>query len=164
MNVSLDLNSTIVNSYDFSQFIKIVELVEDSKSCISFEILKNNPKINALICSSDDVITELKANIPNSDIDRRCEFFNHSLFEFAPLGFQVYILKNVLLKNDSEKIVSLLNNFHRSVNLYARLIFIEEISKLDQSSFFDLFKANGFLKTNIIPIDSKLSIIEVLRV
>lgn len=164
MNSSLALNNTILNSYDFSQFIKIVELVEDSNSCLSFEILQANPKISALICSSDEIIEELKAKLPTPEIERRCEFFNHSLFEFAPLGFQIYILKNVLLKNDSEKIAKLLKSFHKSVNLYARLIFIEELSKVNQEKLFNLFKANGFLKTNIIPIDSNLSIIEVLRV
>lgn len=153
----------VSNKYDFSQFIKIVEIIEDPENILSFEILNNNTKLNSILFGSDAVINVLKENTPES-LKNKCNYNVGDFFKFIPIGQNIYILNQIISKYDDIKIISFLKNIYNLIPLYGRLIIIENLNKKRTENDFDLlFKKGGFLKTNAIKISDELSILEVLR-
>lgn len=153
----------VSHKYDFSQFIKIVEVIENPDKILSFEILNKNPNLNSILFGSIEVINTLKEQTPQ-DLKYKCNFNAGDYLKFIPVGQKLYIFNQILSKHNDDTLISFFQNIHKLIPLYGRLIIIENLnSGRSESEFEILFKKALFLKTNTIKISDELSILEVLR-
>ncbi|MCP4540330.1 MAG: methyltransferase [Chloroflexi bacterium] len=179
-------STAVITAYDFSKFVKIVDVGGGQDSFIA-AILKANPKPEGVLFDLPQVIEGAKGRIDADGLTDRCQVIGGDFFESAPRGGDVYILKNIIVNWDDQRSVALLKNCHRAMAENGKLLVVEvsvisprnvpSFSKLfdlhmlvmtgghgrTEAEFRALFAEAGFKLTNIIPTASPVSIIEGVR-
>ena len=177
---SMDLSS-IVESYDFAQFDRIVDVGGGHGALIS-GILTANPKLRGVLADQPEVVAG--AQIVRSEaLAHRCEVRGINFFEAVPAGADAYVMRSIVHDWNDEHSLKILKNCRRAIQPNGKLLLIEmvlrESNQPDPARFRDLnmlvlltgqerteteFKAllakAGFSLTQVIPTAGTASIIE----
>lgn len=179
-------NAAILNSYDFSSLLKIVEVGGGHGSFIA-SILKAYPNMQGTLFDQPDVVTGAKNIIETEGLENRCKIVGGDFFELVPSGGDAYILKNVIHDWDDEQAIVILRNCYQAMVHEGELLLIETVippsnepsfSKLldlelvaltggcerTEAEYERLLKAAGFQLTDIISTPSFLNVIKGVRV
>lgn len=126
---------SLVSSYDFSAFRRIVDIGGGSGAFL-IAILDKYPSATGLCFDVDDVILEAVNNVFDEGLLERLEFAGGNFFHTVPIGGDLYILKNVLHDWNNEEAKKILSNIRRSIDPIGKLLIIEAIiSDGDEDAF-----------------------------
>ncbi len=165
---NIDQNSISLN-YDFSQFIEVVEFVDEEQSFL-VDILKNNQKLKGVFFGKAEFIETIRNSLDDT-LRQRCEFIKGDLLaSILPSGYQVYILKKLLDSLDANQSEDFLKRCFQATETYARFLIVEKSKHPDpengagkiKEKYNEIFKKTGFILTNIINSNG-LDLVEVLR-
>lgn len=159
-------------NYDFSQFIEVVELVNEPQSLL-INILKINHKLKGIFFGKAEYIENIRNSL-DDDLKKRSGFIKGDLFtSVLPAGYQVYLLKDIIGSLEETQSIKFLTGCFQATENYTRFLFIEKgkFNKIDEVSKYhkvlerygDIFKQAGFILTNVINSGNNTDILEVLR-
>jgi hypothetical protein len=180
-SVSQAHNPSIVGSYGFSRFRKIVDVGGGHGSLLT-AILKANPGVSGVLCDLPHVVNSIdKLDV---ELSGRCEIIGGDFFQEVPGGGDAYVLKQIIHDWNDERSIMILDNCRKAMTGDGRVLVIEgviepgntpSIFKLfdlhmlvtapggkerTESEFRSLFNAAGFELSKIIPTPSSFCIIE----
>ncbi len=164
--LSLEIREAIAMSYDFSQFEKVVEFV-NNENIISPSILNLYPKVKITLAVSHDILEEIKKT---PEINDNFKITNFDFFHAIPEKSLLYLIYNLFVQVKQELIVKFLENLYKSTEVYTRLLIIDKFndekyfnSNWASNPYNELIKNAGFTVTNLILTGTEFKIIEVLR-
>jgi hypothetical protein len=172
----------IPDSYDFSPFVKIVDVGGGHGSLIA-AILKANPKMRGVLFEVPPVIEGAKHLIEAEGLAERCELVAGDAFKSVPNGGDAYILKHMIHAFDDDLAVVLLSNIHHAMPANGKILACEMVIPPGNESHFSklididmllipggyerteaeyqrLFDKAGFRLTKIFRTSSSVSVIE----
>ena len=181
-------NSAVACSYDFSQFLRIVDVGGGEGTLLEL-ILRTNRGAHGVLFDQPHVIKDARARLHGTDIETRCEFVEGDFFDAVPSGGGVYLLAKVIHNWDDERALTLLRNCHVAMVPGTKLLLSELVIPRGNGPFFgklldldmminlggkerteeeyrSLLRNSGFEATRILPAygaSSALSIIESIR-
>jgi hypothetical protein len=186
-NVTGMFNKTVVSSYPFPNFEKIVD-VGGGDGGLLVEILEANPTVKGVLFDLPQVAEKAKQRISNAGLAGRCEVIAGDAFASVPDGGDAYILSRVIHDWDDARSIAILRNCNRAIVETGRLLLVEgvirsgnepDITKLIDlnmmvlnggrertgADYQTLLEAAGFTMEKIIPTKSVMgvSIIECAR-
>ena len=128
-------SAAIVETYDFSQFEKVVD-VGGGHAALMTEILKKNVEVRGIVYDRPDVIEGARANIDTQGLLERCECIGGDFFESIPAGGDAYLLSSIIHDWDDERSLSILKNCRRVMRAEAKLLLVELVIPVgDEPSF-----------------------------
>ena len=177
---SIDLSS-VVESYDFSQFERIVD-VGGGHGALIGGILTAYPKLRGVLADQPEVVAGAQV-VRIEALANRCELRGINFFEAVPEGADAYLMRRIIHDWNDEQCLKILTNCRRAIQRSGKLLLIEmvlrESNQPDPGRFMDLnMLANlpgqerteaefrtllakaGFSLTQIIPTPGATSIIE----
>jgi hypothetical protein len=182
MSATTSINLTsLIKSYDFSQFEKIVD-VGGGHGALLQGILSANPTVRGVLADRPAVIAGA-VTVRNEEIADRCEICATNFFEAVPQGADAYVMKFIIHDWSDEESLKILKNCRRAIHPQGKLLLIEVVlrspNEADRGRFMDLamltyltgrerteadFKTllgrAGFSLTQVIPTGGLISIIE----
>ena len=173
--------SSIVESYDFSQFERIVDVGGGHGALIS-GILTANPKLRGVLADQPEVIAGASV-VRSGPLADRCELRAINFFEAVPEGADAYLMKSIVHDSNDDYSLKILKNCRRAIPPNGKLLLIEMVLRApnepDPGRFMDLnmlalltgqerteaeFRAllarAGFSLDRVIPTEGMASIIE----
>jgi hypothetical protein len=94
---------------------------------VAAAILKQNPRLEAIIFDRPQVTGAAKEFLMAADVDDRCRLVPGSFFESVPSGGDLYLLSNVIHDWDDENAALILRNCRAVVKRNTPLILLEAI-------------------------------------
>jgi len=175
-------NESIVDVYDFSLFMKIVD-VGGGHGALLTSILRSAPGASGILFDSEQVTSGARPKIEASGIADRCEVIAGNFFEAVPAGGDAYVMKWIIHDWNDEQSITILKNIRKQIAPEGRVIIFDtvvpETSEPDFSKFFDLnmlvmtggkertakefeqlLEAAGFRLVRIVPTATPTAIIE----
>lgn len=176
---SLD-QAAILNAYDFSGFVRIVD-VAGGHGALLQGILERCPNASGVLCDLPAVLAGAHA-IEGSSVAPRCELVGMDMFRSVPANGDAYVLKRVVHDWSDAEAISILRNCRSAIAPTGRLLLIETVVKppnqpdpakcMDvnmlvlltgrertEDEFRELYASAGFRLTRIVPA-GRISIIE----
>ena len=173
--------SSIVESYDFSQFERIVD-VGGGHGALIGGILTANPKLRGVLADQPEVIAGAQI-VRSGPLADRCEVRGINFFEAVPEGADAYVMRSIIHDWNDEQCLKILKNCHRAIRPNGKLLLIETVlrepNQPDPARFHDLnmlvmltgqerteadfrvlLAKAGFSLTQVIPTAGMPSIIE----
>ena len=146
-----------------------------------------NPHLRGILFDQPHVLARARAFLEGAGVHDRCEIVSGSFFEKVPNGGDAYILKSIVHDWDDASSISILRQCRAAINDGGRLLLVEQVLKganeSDSAKFADLMMLvmlggrernagefqrlcleAGFRLTNIIPTNSRYSIVESVAV
>ena len=135
------LVDSIVSSYDFSQFGRLVD-VGGGQGALLEAILLANPKATGVLIDLPSVV-EAAIALRLTEVADRCEVHPGNIFDSVPQGGNAYILKGILHGFDDEDAIKILHNCRQAIQADGRLLVIESVRQEandpnPQTAFMDL--------------------------
>lgn len=128
-------SAAIVETYDFSQFEKIVD-VGGGHAALMTEILRKNVEVGGIVYDRPDVIEGARANVGAQGLLARCECVGGDFFKSIPAGGDAYLLSSIIHDWDDERSLSILKNCRRVMRAEAKLLLVELVIPVgDEPSF-----------------------------
>ena len=173
--------SSIIESYDFSQFARIVDVGGGHGALLS-GILAANPKLRGVLADQPEVVADAWA-VRSGPLADRCEVRAINFFEAVPEGADAYLMKSIVHDWNDDYSLKILRNCRRAIQPNGKLLLIEMVLRApnepDPGRFMDLnmlalltgqerteaeFRAllarAGFSLDRVIPTEGMASIIE----
>lgn len=183
-NMTAGAHKALLESYDFSQINKIVDVGGGHGGLIT-AILETNLNMKGVLFDAPSVIEGAKRNLPSA-IQERCELVGGDFFKSITEGGDAYILKWIIHDWNDEQSVAILKNCHRAMTPSGKLLLVEAVipqgdepafSKFidlnmlvmtggcerTEAEYKNLLAAAGFELTRIVSTSSPFSIIEGAR-
>jgi hypothetical protein len=181
-NLSQSDVTSIVASYDFSAFHKLVDIAGGHGLALA-KVLKANPKLHAVLYELPYVIEGAKEFLEKQGLINQVELLSGDFFESVPAGADAYMMKHIIHDWNDERCIQLLRNIGSAMDKNGKVLIIEMVvpginipgpaKMLDlqmlvmeggkertKEQFETLLNSAGFSLTNIIPTGSPFSIIE----
>jgi SAM-dependent methyltransferase len=180
--------ASIVRSYDFSPFQRIVDVGGGYGELLA-AILQANPAVRGVLFDLPHAIDGAKQHFQKAGLAERCEILAGDFFQSVPSGADAYLLKSVIHDWDDERSRKILQSCRRAMSAEARLLLVEQVlpERLEVSSthqymarsdltmlvahaaceraeaeFRNLLRSAGLSIARIVPTSSHLSVIEAL--
>ncbi|GBE03018.1 multifunctional cyclase-dehydratase-3-O-methyl transferase TcmN [bacterium BMS3Bbin06] len=173
---------SILSSYDFSNFTKIVD-IGGGNGAFMCAILKSCPDVNGILFDLPNTIATARKLMKENAEEKRCDLIAGDFFKSMPVGGDLYTLKSVIHDWDDERAIDLLKNCHKAMAGDGRLLLIERVIpsgdvpsagkimdivmmvnlgglERNANEYEALLNESGFRLTGIIPTGSAMSIIE----
>lgn len=172
----------ILESYDFSDFAKIVD-VGGGHGTLIVAVLKAHPQMRGMLFDLPSVAEGAKVIIQEAGVADRCEMAGGDFFESVPVGGDVYVLKFVIHDWDDDRTIAILRNCRKAITRDGKLLLVERgivphsnepapIKFMDlhmlvitggiertEAEIGALFEAAGFKLTKVIPTGSPDNVI-----
>jgi len=182
MSASSSINlPSLIKSYDFSQFEKIVD-VGGGHGALLHGLLSANPTVRGVLADLPAVVAGASI-VRTGEIANRCEICAVNFFEAVPEGADAYLMKSIIHDWSDEESLRILSNCRRAIRPHGKLLLIEMVlrspNQPDPGRFTDLnmlalltgkerteadFKTllsrAGFSLTQVVPTGGMSSIIE----
>ncbi len=120
------VNESIIRSYDFSPFRKIVD-VGGGDGSLMVGILKANPAIDGLVFDLPHAAAHARARLQAAALTERCQVVEGDFFKSVPDGRDAYLLKWIIHDWDDDQAVAILRNCRRAMPQHAKLLLIEGV-------------------------------------
>jgi len=173
---------SILSSYDFSNFTKIVD-IGGGNGAFMCAVLKSCPDVNGILFDLPNTIETARKLIKEKAEEKRCDLVAGDFFKSMPVGGDLYTLKSVIHDWDNERAKDILRNCHKAMAGDGRLLLIERVipsgdvpspgkimdivmmvnlGGLERTAneYEALLNDSGFRLTGIIPTGSAMCIIE----
>ncbi len=176
--------AAVVESYDFSQFNRLVD-VGGGHGSLLISVLKNNPGVKAILYDLPPVAEGAAEAMASESLNHRCEVLAGDFFESVPSGGDAYIMKHIIHDWNDEHALRILKNCHRAMASATKLLLIEMVipsgnepffgkfldlemlliggSERTESEYAALFESAGFKLTRVVPTHSPVAVIEGIR-
>jgi SAM-dependent methyltransferase len=132
--------SSIVESYDFSQFERIVDVGGGHGALLS-GILTANPKLRGVLADRSEVVAGASV-VRSGPLADRCEVRAINFFEAVPEGADAYLMKSIVHDWNDEHSLKILKNCRRAIQPNGKLLLIEMVLRTsnqpDPGRFMDL--------------------------
>lgn len=180
------ISREVVQSYDFSQFNRIVD-VGGGYGGLLTAVLQENPEIHGVLFDLQHASEIAQQRINELGLSHRCEFLAGNFFESIPGKMDAYLLKSIIHDWDDDHSELILKNCKNAMPTHGKLLLIDRIlpDKLDVSAehqimvrsdltmligpggrertkaeFQRLFEVAGFRLQRIFPLKYSFSLIE----
>jgi O-methyltransferase domain/Dimerisation domain len=180
--VSRTVAPAIIAAYDFSKFVRIVD-VGGGNGALLAAILSASPRSSGVVFDLPHVVQEAASVIRPAGLDGRCEIVGGSYWDGVPAGGDAYIIKSVLMDKTDEEVATLLRNVRSAMGPRGTLLVIERLigapNQGPVDAFFDLqmlvgpgggvrrqdewaplFAAGGFSLDSVTPTASRFYVLE----
>lgn len=185
-NISRAIVPVVVNSYDFSKTVKLVDVGGGNGSSLG-AILKANPQLQGIVFDLETAVAKASSVLEKNAVSDRATVVAGNFFESVPSGADTYLLKYVLHNWDDEKAIAILRNCYDAMSDSGKILVVEQVippgnepfsAKLidlqmlvmtssgcerTAAEYQSLFEAAGFELVKIIPTRSNVSILEGVR-
>lgn len=182
-NFSATLIPTLIASYDFSHFAKIVD-VAGGRGHVLAGILKAHAGPRGILFDLPHVVEGTKRFLEQAGVASRCEVVAGDFFQSVPDGCDAYLVKNVIHDWDDARCETLLKNCRRAIAKTGKLLVLEMVIPPGNAPFFGklidlemlvmasggrerteaeyraLFERTGFKLSRIVPTMSPVSVVE----
>lgn len=178
--------AAIVSAYDFSGVHTLVDIAGGHGSLLT-AILQANPSMKGILADMPSVIEGARRHFEAANLANRCEVVAINFFESVPAGADAYLMKHIIHDWDDARSGVILKNCHRAMAGKGKLLLAETVMTSGNDPEFgkwldlamlvyaggcertaeqysDLFAANGFRLTRIVPTKSPISVIEAVPV
>ena len=180
----------VAAAYDFSAFSTVMDVGGGNGELLA-GILRANPNLRAVLFDQPHVIERAKPKIAEQGLAERFSLAAGDFFEEVPSGADAILLKHVIHDWTDEQSTAILRNCQRALRPGGKLLIIEGVYpvRIDDSEdskgvtgndvnmlvctggrvrseteFRALFEATGFKFSRIVPTQSRVSVVEGLRV
>jgi hypothetical protein len=180
--VSRTVAPAIIAAYDFSKFVRIVD-VGGGNGALLAAILSASPRSSGVVFDLPHVVQEAASVSRTAGLDGRCEIVGGSYWDGVPAGGDAYIIKSVLMDKTDEEAATLLRNVRSVMGPRGTLLVIERLigapNQGPVDAFFDLqmlvgpgggvrrhdewpplFAAGGFSLDSVTPTASRFYVLE----
>ncbi|MCF2150816.1 acetylserotonin O-methyltransferase [Desmonostoc muscorum LEGE 12446] len=177
---------TMLASYDFSAFSKIVD-VGCGQGALMVAILKANPTMKGILFDQPPIVQGAKHLLKAKGVAERCEIVGGDFLQFVPKGGDGYILKHILHICDDKNALAILKNCHQAMVDNGKLIVFEAVipsaNQPSLSKWFDLhmllmgdgrerteteyrelLAAAGFMVRKVFSTQAPVDVIEAVKV
>jgi len=174
--------AAVIEAYDFSGVNRVIDLA-GGRGALTAAILIRHPHVQGVLTDLPAVANEAKAFIKSEGLEDRCEIIGGDYFQSVPSGGDIYILKDAIVDEEDNGVVTILKNCRRAMGNHAKLLIVESIlsphGSPSPANVFDvqmmithgsqlrteeehraLFEKAGFKLNRVLPTKSELSIIE----
>jgi hypothetical protein len=175
----------IVDAYDFSDFKKIVDIAGGHGYLLS-QILKANSGLRGVLFDMPEVIDGAGVILEREGVADRVAKITGNFFESVPAGADVYVLKHIIHDWDDESSLKILRNVRSAMSSEAKLLVMEMVvpegnephpSKIldlsmlvlpggverTEAEYHVLFNEAGLRLRRVVPTQTPLSILEVVK-
>jgi hypothetical protein len=179
---SLRAADTILATYDFAQFQKIVDVGGGDATFLS-RILRAHPHVSGVLFDRPHVVGKAPEVLEEAGVASRCEVVAGSFFDRVPPGADAYVLKLVLHDWADEPALAILRGCRQAMTKSTRLLVIERLlsppneglegkfsdlnmlvsaggQERTQQEFATLLKLAGFDVCSVLPTTSELALLE----
>ena len=128
----------VVQTYDFSQFTRIVD-VGGGQGALLTAILAANPQVRGVLYDLPAVVRGVRA--PDQSVTDRLEIVPGDFFESVPAGADAYVLKGVIHDWSDEDARRILRNCRQAIPPHGRLLILDRVPASDrdpQSAMMDI--------------------------
>jgi ubiquinone/menaquinone biosynthesis C-methylase UbiE len=181
--------AAVAATYDFSGFGAIMDVGGGNGELLA-GILKANPALRGVLFDQPHVIERARKKIGDLGLADRCSLASGDFFKELPGGCDAYMFKHVIHDWNDEQAAAILRSCHRAAKPGAKLLIVEGVYpvRIDQSEaskgvtgndvnmlvctggrersdseFRALFEAAGFKFSRIVPTQSRVSVVEAVR-
>jgi len=182
--------AAVVAAYDFSGFGALMDVGGGNGELLA-GILTANPKPRGVIFDQAHVIARARNKIRELELAERCSLVEGDFFKGVPAGCDAILLKHVIHDWNDEQAAAILKNCRRALRPGGKVLIVEGVypARIDQSEtskgvtgndvnmlvctsgrvrsemeFRALYEASGFKLARILPTQSRVSIVEGLRI
>ena len=180
-------NSAVLASYPFSTIDNLVDVGGGDGSLI-ISLLNANPAMKGVLFDLPHVAEQARKRIADAGLAERCEVIAGDIFASVPQGGTVYILSQIIHDWDDDRAIAILKSCYRGMKDKAKLLLIEQILPAHVKQSVELFMldvhmmvttggrerteaeygalldAAGFRVTNVVPTQSRMSVVECVPV
>lgn len=176
----------VLESYDFSNFEKLVDIGGGHAGLLS-AVLKKNSRLRGVLFDAPQVIEGARLRVAEENLGERCEVVGGDFFESVPEGGDAYMMKHIVHDWDDERAAAILKNCRRAMNDGGRLVVIDQVipegnepalgkftdlimltmvggRERTLEEFKSLFASAGFELTRIVRTQSPVCVIEGVKV
>jgi O-methyltransferase/methyltransferase family protein len=177
--------SSIVKSYDFSSFRRVVD-IGGGEGVLLQHLLEAYPTMQGVLFDREAVLAKARERLSGTPLAQRMEYQSGSFFDSVPKGGDAYLLKHILHDWNDETAGKLLRACLEQLGPYTRLLIVEYLlpsgnafchgKMLDlemlvmcggqertQEEMKTLLAENGLSLERVIPTTSGLSLVEAIR-
>ena len=185
VNLSSSVIPPVVEAYDFSGAVKLVDIAGGHGFLLA-AILKANPHLQGVLFDQSTVVDGAVESLKKQDINHRVELVPGDFFESVPAGADIYIMKHIIHDWNDDESIKILQNIHRAMNEKGKVLIVEMVvpegnapspSKVmdvqmliatggkerTEAEYQKLLESSGFNLTRIIPTRSPFSIVEAVK-
>jgi O-methyltransferase domain len=171
----------VVRAYDFSRFQTLVDVGGGYGALLS-AILTRTPQLQAVLFDRPEMIPGAWAQLESTGVLDRCQVVGGDFFHRVPPGGDAYLCSRVIHDWNAERATLLLSHCRRAIQPGGTLLLVEEVilpgdapcfGKLSDlnmlvgpggqertaAEYRALYTAAGFELTQVIPTQSRMSII-----
>jgi hypothetical protein len=180
-STAVQVLDAVVRAYDFSSFHTLVDVGGGTGALLS-AILTITPGLRGVLFDLPAVVEGAKAALASAGVLDRCEVVGGDMFTAIPRGGDAYVFSRVVHDHDDEHATVALCNCRRVIDPHGTLLLVEEVippgdapgyGKLSdlnmlvgpggqertEAEYRALYTAAGFALTQVIPTQSRMSII-----
>ncbi|BAU66095.1 hydroxyneurosporene-O-methyltransferase [Stanieria sp. NIES-3757] len=184
-NVTKTILETVLTSYDFSGFSRVVD-VGGGRGSLLAAILQSNLSVRGVLFDLPTVIDSAKTIFESEGLRDRCDLVAGDFFTSVPTGGDAYLLKWIIHDWEEAKALTILKNCHQAMVDGGKLLLFEQViptgnepnfAKLldlnmlvmtggrerTEAEYQTLLQLAGFKLTRIVATDSPTSIIEAVK-
>lgn len=181
-SMSLGSSIAVIQAYDFSGIIKLVD-IGGGHGFLLASVLEKYPAMRGILYDTTPIVEEAKVLLEKHGVANRCETVGGNFFESAPAGGDAYMMKHIIHDWNDEECVTILKHCRKGISSGGKLLVIEmvvptgnepSLSKLldlqmlavlpgcerTEAEYSTLFSEAGFKLTKIVPTMSPYSVIE----
>jgi hypothetical protein len=176
----------IMSVYDFSKYKTIAD-IGGGEGLLLSAILYENPNAQGILFDLPEGLARADTILKKYNVNERVETTPGSFFESAPVGAEIYLLKNILHNWSEEDCIKILNNIREVLPENGKVVIMEMVIEEDNKPSFgklidiqmmvfmqkgkertrkeyeSLLTRAGLRINRIVPTISPLSLIEAIR-
>jgi hypothetical protein len=172
----------VLEAYDFSEINVLVDVAGGHGGVVS-GVLQRYPQMRGILCDLDHVIAGARERLRAIGLADRITCVVTDIFNEVPAGGDAYLMKHIIHDWDDERAGVILRNIRKVLADHGRVILLDSViapgnapdfgklidlemlvmpggKERTADEFRDLFAANGYELTRIVPTQSALSVIE----
>jgi hypothetical protein len=180
-STAVQVLDAVVRAYDFAPFHTVVDVGGGYGALLS-AILTRTPGLRGVLFDRPEVAEGAKSSLASAGVLDRCEVVGGDMFVEIPRGGDAYVFSRVIHDRDDERATVALRNCRRVIDPHGTLLLVEEVippgdapgyGKLSdlnmlvgpggqertEAEYRALYTAAGFAFTQIIPTQSRMSLI-----
>src|SRR5262245_34996659 len=180
-STAVQVLDAVVRAYDFSPFHTVVDVGGGYGALLS-AILHRTPGLRGVLFDRPEVAEGAKRHLAAAGMLDRCKVVGGDMFAAIPSGGDAYVFSRVIHDRDDERAAVALRNCRRVIEPNGTLVLVEEVippgdapgyGKLSdlnmlvgpggqertEAEYRALYTAAGFALTQIIPTQSRMSLI-----